>query len=666
MCLLTIYILIKKSHTPKLCPGSNGSKGTAKISKGANGTLRKNNLRIALLNINSINDRKFRFCSSYISRNNNTIYALTELVAESGHTLDRFLNNHSSYPIISDPETRRVGITIPKFLYKKFRILDTWFLLQKRERNSQKICHTTTYQYSDKSSDIVFTVVYIAPDANDASYRALCDKMLDYSQQYKNYFFLGDLNRNQKLKEHVDFFNVHLGGYFEQMVSKITREKSRVTKTGNKSTSNTIIDLIFVKPQIKDRIKGINVNRNSPSDHFQVEIDLDISIPLKYTTYTFFRDPTRRQPIKMGKLAEAITALENHIKFKNLNLDDISHSSLQLEIQDSITVILDKYAPFNKAEQYTKTVYRRPLSRAVRKLRRTRLQALSDLRIAKSKNATETKIEDLKSTLKAATSVYKAKLKIEKKHFDLHKMSNDIANSKHVWEFINNNKPSKFVNMDNTILEIDGKTKHMLAEHMAIFLYKRAHLVSDSEALSQHDCVPFPNFSVREEISLDEKSTYDIYDLLKTRSKPSLACGPDSISHRHIMDLMPALEKPLQAMVNKPLDKFVNLSLNFSRLISKTGSTKGTQEFNDKCLRPIVEANILPKYTSIKIFIDQIKSKMIPFLNENQYSFPGKGTPVALTKILDKLNMLANQKKWSSLQCGTLAMLFVLFCMILL
>ena len=215
----------------------------------------KNNLRIVLLNINSINDKKFHFCSNYMNENKNSIYALTELVAESSHTLDTFLNNHSSYPIISDTATRRVGIMIPKFLQQKFKILDTWFLLQSRDRNSQKICHTTTYQYSDRSSNIVFTVVYIAPDANDASFRALCDKMLDYSQQYKNYFFLGDLNRDQKSKENIDFFKIHLGGFFEQIVTKVTREKSRVTKNGTKSTSNTIIDLIFVKPQIKNRLK---------------------------------------------------------------------------------------------------------------------------------------------------------------------------------------------------------------------------------------------------------------------------------------------------------------------------------------------------------------------------------------------------------------------------
>ena len=224
-------------------------------------------------------------------------------------------------------------------------------------------------------------------------------------------------------------------------------------------------------------------------------------------------------------------------------------------------------------------------------------------------------------------------------------MSNDIKNSKHIWEFINNNKPSKIVEMDQAILEIDGNTKNLLAEHMAEFLFKRAHLVSDPEALSESAAVPLPNFSVREKISLSEDTTYDIHELLKTKSKPSLACGPDSISHRHIMDLLPALETPLQVMVNKPIDKFVNLSLNFSRLISKTNAKNGTKKFNEKCLRPIVEANILPKYTSVKIFIDQIKEKMIPFLNDNQYSFPGKGTPVALTKLLDKLNILASQKK---------------------
>ena len=122
-----------------------------------------------------------------------------------------------------------------------------------------------------------------------------------------------------------------------------------------------------------------------------------------------------------------------------------------------------------------------------------------------------------------------------------------------------------------------------------------------------------------------------------------MACGPDTLSHRHIMDVLPAIRISLQKAIDKPIDDFDDINVNFSRLLSKlkSGSKKDPTE---KILRPIVEANVLTKYTTIKIFIAKIREKLIPFLGKNQYAFPGKGTPAAIADLMDTLNFHACAK----------------------
>ena len=61
----------------------------------------------------------------------------------------------------------------------------------------------------------------------------------------------------------------------------------------------------------------------------------------------------------------------------------------------------------------------------------------------------------------------------------------------------------------------------------------------------------------------------------------------------------------------------------------------------EKNMLPIVEANILSKYGPIKLFANELKDRPIPQMNNNQYSFPGKGCPSAIHTILDDANAKA-------------------------
>ena len=57
-----------------------------------------------------------------------------------------------------------------------------------------------------------------------------------------------------------------------------------------------------------------------------------------------------------------------------------------------------------------------------------------------------------------------------------------------------------------------------------------------------------------------------------------------------------------------------------------------------KQLRPIGEADAISKYGPIKIFMSQLREKLIPILNKNQYAFPEKGCPQANIHLLDTVN----------------------------
>ena len=114
----------------------------------------------------------------------------------------------------------------------------------------------------------------------------------------------------------------------------------------------------------------------------------------------------------------------------------------------------------------------------------------------------------------------------------------------------------------------------------------------------------------------------------------SLACGPDTISHRHLVDLLPAIKEPLNIMLNKPIEYLGDISLNYNRLISKTFSG----DMTEKSQRPIAELNILPKYTLIQIFIKRLQKMVIPRMIQNQFSFPGKGTQLAVIDLMEKVS----------------------------
>ena len=143
--------------------------------------------------------------------------------------------------------------------------------------------------------------------------------------------------------------------------------------------------------------------------------------------------------------------------------------------------------------------------------------------------------------------------------------------------------------------------------------------------------------------------------MYKPKKYKSLACGTDTISHRHIIDLGPSIFKTLQKIIDKPLNGFHNIQCNFTKLISKAVTVnkenkeklqdgKKKQPEPEKAHRPIVETNILAKYGPVRIFANELRKQIIPKMFNNQYSFSGKGCPMAIVKILDHINWMASLK----------------------
>ena len=107
---------------------------------------------------------------------------------------------------------------------------------------------------------------------------------------------------------------------------------------------------------------------------------------------------------------------------------------------------------------------------------------------------------------------------------------------------------------------------------------------------------------------------------------------------------MPALKTTLQSAIDKPLYGFTDITKSYTRLLSKE-KVKDGSVFTEKSQRPISELNVLPKYGSIKIFVDQLRSQVLRVMKDNQYAFPGKGGPMAIVKTLDDASQYSAESK---------------------
>ena len=620
------------------CDMAEFSDGDARIQNvnealGDSSKNRQNPLSIGLWNINSIDQHKFDYCVNFLKQEKNSMLCLTELSSENRNTIN-VLAKHSDFPTLTHPDNKRVGIMLPNYLKDAVEIVDAWSWCQKRNRNSDKAVQLTIFKVNLSSIVMTIIVVYAAPDTNIEGKRALCRKLCDLGKSFPNAITVGDFNIDLKVKEKKRFLMTELGGLYSQVVNDFTRVKTR-NIDGSSRTSKTCIDLVFLTKDIKQKLidKPVII-KDAPSDHYLVNFSLDIKVASKYVVKEYFLDPTRRRPIPKSKLKEANDALSKLINSRAADFDSADRAESFKLLNELMVQILDVFAPMNEPKLLTKKIYRFVMPPELRKLKKPLNAAKNKWRMAVRQKKKASIVANCREKFRRLRNNYNRAVKNCRNKQKASKLYDGIMNNNNIWSIIKKFLPDPDYRPPSFKMEIKGKSGKELADHMAKFFYDRAHLVSDEEADEFKTFIPMPSVDPSIKIDFDDNLKYTVEELFQGKKKPSLAAGPDTISHRHIVDLMPSLKECLQDSVEKPLTEFTDISKSYTRLLNKDAVTSKSI-LVEKSQRPIAELNCLPKYGSIKIFVDQLRKELLKVLKKNQYAFPGKGGPMAIVQTLD-------------------------------
>ena len=616
------------------------------------------NIRIGLLNINSIGNeltknsrKKLDFIKEYLSGNNISLLALTEYINTEDNNIDKYHMNNKDFPIISHPSVKRVGLAVPGFLYDCFKIENHWFLNQSRSQKSDKIAQIITINYKNGNVNFFISVIYIAPDISATNRATVFDKMVDLSKDFPNHIMLGDINFNQRITYNKNVLEEHFSNSLTQLVTQITRHSKYTSKEGTVSFRNTTVDLVFVSDSIATKCSQPKIIKKTPSDHYLVEVSLAYDAPLLYTEKTYRLDPLRRPGLKDFQIPKAISYLKNLFSNFYVTHQEATQTDCFKTIEKYIRKTLDIFCPMNSSGQKTMKVYRFTINKKVKVAKNRKIFRFGQLKRAKlnyRKNRTPenmTKISNAKVKYKSEWKRFKKELKKFRRERDKEEIDHVQKYPKNVWEFINKCKNIKKPSVASKI-KIKGLAKSELAEHMRKYFHDRALLVSDSEIEKHRDYIPIssvPQDNIPDNSNLIFNSIPAKELYFPEGKKASLACGPDTISLRHIQTLWPAIGEYIQFALDKPMNGFWNISEHFLRTILKCDDNK--KEYTEKDLRPICEANSLSKYGPIKAFINSVKADIVPKLNKNQYSLPGKGGPLAIYDMFNNINYLVSLKK---------------------
>ena len=189
-----------------------------------------------------------------------------------------------------------------------------------------------------------------------------------------------------------------------------------------------------------------------------------------------------------------------------------------------------------------KRMYRFTMSKETRLKRRKSLNLWYKLKRVQRENNQDPNIPKLLEQYRKAQKVFNSSKKKDKRRYFRNLITLKIQNKVYPWEIVKLLRPKLHV-PDNQTTVINNKTGTGLANYMADYLYKRANLISDEEIKNNSEFIPLPKQFPKDisECSIDNEIC--VSTLLKNgKSFLSLACGPDTISHRHLVDLLPAIK----------------------------------------------------------------------------------------------------------------------------
>ena len=263
-----------------------------------------------------------------------------------------------------------------------------------------------------------------------------------------------------------------------------------------------------------------------------------------YLIKEYYLDPTRRPPMKPEVLQKCLDELKEIFRVNQDRLIGSCQSEILEFIRWQTRETLDKHNPLNKSGLHRKKIFRVPMSEKTRGLIQDFYTAKRNLHIAERKNLPPDVLIARKRAFIAARRAKKHQVRKETREYRRGKLEAQVEGGCNPWEIIKRCFPDKRPALPSEPLEIKGKTGVDLADHMAEYFYKRAKLMSDEDIEEHYVYVPLPksDFSELPPIEFDPVGDLDIPKMFNRKSKPTLATGPDTLSHRHVMDLMPVLE----------------------------------------------------------------------------------------------------------------------------
>ena len=515
--------------------------------------------RVGLLNVNSMNQAKFKYITDFLKDSEySSIMAITELTVKTNSELNNLLSNHSDFPTFVHEECPRVGLMVPNRLSEKVKVVDHYFSKQIR-KGSEISAQLTVFELDLSTSKMYFCVVYLVPDAKSDIINTLFEKLRELKNKYKGLVSLGDFNLDQKVDLNLKKVELSLGDSMTQIVKKPTRRSSRTTPAGTKITE-TVIDLVFLDEKMMSKYDHYEIIEDSPSDHFLICTYFDIKVPKKYTEKVIFLDPTRRPPMKPETARLVNQLLLDKFLTDMPKIEKMSQSEIFEYITMTVNHYLNYHNPINSSKPVVKRIYNFVFSKKTQDLKKKFTRSRDELtKLKRNSNndpsflAYRTKLHnELRNKKNRSAQGDKEKYNSSRIIQDL-----DPKNSKSIFTVLKNIQNQRKPSNNSESVMMNGYSKVELANHMSNFFDQRAHLIPDTDIIENKEFIPFPmkNFNMLESIEIDSTnlSARELF-APKRGKKPTLATGPDSISHRHILDLMPSLEKVLDIALKKPID----------------------------------------------------------------------------------------------------------------
>ena len=230
-------------------------------------------------------------------------------------------------------------------------------------------------------------------------------------------------------------------------------------------------------------------------------------------------------------------------------------------VQETVRQTLDKYNPLNKPGLYKKEIYAFPMSKELLDLKKYRNSLYNEYRYSKRRDFLSSQTQERYNKYKKIRNEFTRKKREEQSAYKVSIINDGLANSRHVWDFIKKFQPGKHVDTSKSVVSIDGFVGTALANKMANYLEKRAKLVPSNVIENCSAFIPYFKQPPKNIVCFDDSIKYDVETLFKTKKKPNYSCGPDTISLKHVNDLMPVIKPVLQKAIDKPLKSMLILNI---------------------------------------------------------------------------------------------------------